>query len=241
MSITDPSTQHRRQLRLPGQAAAPDGPLDMTMMYLMHHAFRRDLTAFAVAVPRTPVDARDAWAALAARWELFSATLHNHHHGEDEHVWPALMERADEQDRATLEAMEDEHAVIDPVLDACRDGITLMTTHPTEDVRSALAVRLVSAREHLARHLTHEETDAIAFMQRVLTAEEWDAIEDRLRSTLSLGKIVRMVPWVIHELPVDARHELFHEMPGGRAYQLVWWFTRRRFARRDAVAFGLGA
>ena len=32
------------QLFLPGQAAAPDGPDDMQMMYLMHHAFRRDLT-----------------------------------------------------------------------------------------------------------------------------------------------------------------------------------------------------
>ena len=31
------------QLRLPGQAAAPEGPVDMYMMYLMHFGFRRDL------------------------------------------------------------------------------------------------------------------------------------------------------------------------------------------------------
>ncbi len=241
MSMTDPLTQHRRQLRLPGQAAAPDGPLDMTMMYLMHHAFRRDLAAFAAAVPRTPVADGHAWAALADRWGLFSSTLHNHHHGEDEHVWPALMQRAGGKDIAMLEAMEAEHAVIDPVLDACRDGFTVMATHPAEDVRSALAVRLVSAREHLARHLAHEEIDAIAFLQRVLSAKEWDAIEERLRSTLTLGEIVRMVPWVMHELPVDARHQLFHEMPGGRAYQVLWWVTRRRFARHHRVAFRMGA
>ena len=36
---------HPRQLRLPGQTAAPDGPVDMTIMYVMHHAFRRDLAA----------------------------------------------------------------------------------------------------------------------------------------------------------------------------------------------------
>ena len=41
---------HPRQLRLPGQTAAPDGPVDMTIMYVMHHAFRRDLAAFAMAV-----------------------------------------------------------------------------------------------------------------------------------------------------------------------------------------------
>lgn len=31
-----------RQLRLPGQAAALEGPVDLRMMYVMHHAFRRD-------------------------------------------------------------------------------------------------------------------------------------------------------------------------------------------------------
>ena len=35
------------QLRLPGQTAAHEGPVDMHMMYVMHHAFRRDLAAFA--------------------------------------------------------------------------------------------------------------------------------------------------------------------------------------------------
>ena len=56
----DPTTWPR-QLRLPGQAAAPEGPLDMQMMYLMHHAFRRDLDAFADAVKGTPVRDRRTW------------------------------------------------------------------------------------------------------------------------------------------------------------------------------------
>jgi hypothetical protein len=31
----------------PDQAAAPEGPVDMIMMYVLHHAFRCDLAAFA--------------------------------------------------------------------------------------------------------------------------------------------------------------------------------------------------
>ena len=42
------------QLRFPGQAAAHPGPADMTLMYVMHHAFRRDLAAFAAAATATP-------------------------------------------------------------------------------------------------------------------------------------------------------------------------------------------
>ena len=52
------------QLLLPGQAAAPEGPVDMIMMYVMHHAFRRDLTAFAAAAAATPVDDQPTWQAL---------------------------------------------------------------------------------------------------------------------------------------------------------------------------------
>ena len=52
------------QLLLPGQAAAPEGPVDMSMMYLMHFGFRRDLTAFAAAAAAT----RSPTGTLGPRW-----------------------------------------------------------------------------------------------------------------------------------------------------------------------------
>src|SRR5690349_548246 len=99
MTATTTSTPYPEQLFLPGQAAAPDGPVDMFMMYLMHHAFRRDLRRFAEAVPHTPVDDRATWVALADRWGRFADVLHKHHSGEDAGVWPFLLARADEDER----------------------------------------------------------------------------------------------------------------------------------------------
>src|SRR5215213_10029079 len=103
------STTHTypHQLMLPGQAAAPVGPVDMKMMYVMHHGFRRDLNRFTEAVAETPLAEKDTWVALAARWERFFDVLHLHHSGEDAGVWPFLLERADADERATLEAMEE--------------------------------------------------------------------------------------------------------------------------------------
>lgn len=37
------------QLRLPGQAGAPEGPVDPFMMYVIHHFFRRELADFAAS------------------------------------------------------------------------------------------------------------------------------------------------------------------------------------------------
>lgn len=70
---------HPTQVRLPGQAAAPDGPLDLTMMFVVHRAFRRDLENFAAAAARTPLDDGASWLALDERWQLFAAALHHHH------------------------------------------------------------------------------------------------------------------------------------------------------------------
>jgi hypothetical protein len=235
------TTTHRdwpSQLVLPGQTAAPEGPVDMAMMYVMHHAFRRDLAAFAAAATSTPVRERATWRALAERWELFATALHHHHRGEDAGLWPALLERADEEGRATLEAMEAEHAEIDPVLTACAAGFARLAEQPDEDARAALAVRLVAARESLGRHLRHEETEAITLVQRHLTAQDWHRIEqEHFRGDdIGLRQVLTLVPWVLHQLPAEARRRLFAE-PGGRAHHLMWRATRARFERRERLAF----
>jgi len=223
------------QLRLPGQTAAPEGPVDMTMMYVMHHAFRRDLARFAEAARRTPVEDRTTWELLEWRWEVFAEALHHHHSGEDAGLWPWLLAHGTEDDRATLEAMEAEHAEIDPLLSACTQGLQRLATHADEDARAALAVRLAATRDHLARHLQHEETGAIPIVQRLMTAPDWKRLEEEHFSKgVSPRRLLVLVPWVADELPVEVRDRLLAE---GGGLRLVWLATRRRYARRDRAAF----
>ena len=186
-----------RQVRFAGQTAAPEGPVDMFMMYVMHHAFRRDLRLLGEAALVTPVEDRVAWRLLAKRWETFHETLHTHHSGEDAGLWPLLLERAGKEDREVLEAMEAEHAEFDPLLEACNQGFARLAAHADDDARAALAVRLSATRACLARHLEHEETDAIAILQRVLTQADWDRLdEEHFKKKLSPGQVLRLVPWV---------------------------------------------
>jgi Hemerythrin HHE cation binding domain len=229
------TTTHPRQVRLPGQAAAHEGPVDMTLMYVMHHAFRRDLEAFARTVPETPVEDRETWQALAVRWERFSVPLHHHHHGEDTWLWPALMERVSEEDRATLEAMEAEHADIDPALEACAAGFARLAEHPDADARAALSVRLTAVREALGRHLFHEETETIALIQEVMTQAEFEEVDEHFKEGLTLGLLARTVPWALHGLPGTTLEELFTHT--GRMHKVLWLVTRRSFERLDQKAF----
>ena len=112
------------QVSLPGQSHTADGPHDLTGMYVMHHAFRRDLDRFAAAVAATPADDRETWSALHRRWTGFATALHSHHSIEDEAIWPPLVTAARTAgaaaDLAVLEAMEAEHEQVDPALARCR-------------------------------------------------------------------------------------------------------------------------
>jgi len=234
------TTTYPDQLMLPGQAAAPGGPIDMTMMYVMHHGFRRDLTRFAEAVAATPLAAKDTWVALAARWERFFDILHHHHSGEDAGIWPYLIARAGDEDRATLEAMEEEHSHIDPLLSSCAEGFATLAGDlvgvNADDVRAALKVRVAATRDALARHLAHEESEAMVILQRHMTREDWERIEkEHFRKDETLSRLRYLVCWIAEDLPVPVRDGLLDE--AGLPFRLIWWLSRGSFQRLERRAF----
>jgi hemerythrin-like domain-containing protein len=224
------------QIRLPGQTAAHPGPVDMTMMYVMHHAFRRDLAVLSAAASVTPATDRRAWGALADRWALFAEALHLHHTGEDRGLWPRLLAVATPEETEVLEAMEAEHEAIDPMLTACADGFARLREHADDDARAALAVRLSAARAQLGEHLRHEETEAIAIIQRRLSDADWHRIEEEsFKHDIPPRTLLKLVPWVAEGVPADVREVVF-SAPGGRINQALWYLTRGGVRRRQRRA-----
>ena len=89
---------------------------DVTMMFVVHNAFRRDLNRMQAAAAQA--DDPAARTALRAGWATFSRYLTVHHTAEDQMLWPPmrtkLLDRTDETD--LLVEMADEHSRLDPVL-----------------------------------------------------------------------------------------------------------------------------
>jgi hypothetical protein len=235
MTVSGPA-RPMQQVRLPGQAAAPGGPVDLTAMLVMHWAFRRDLDRFVAAVAGTPVTDRAPWRALGRRWALFRRMLHEHHTGEDTGLWPALRARTDPSGQAVLDAMEAEHHGIDPLLDAVTDGLDRLATAADDDARAALEVRVVAARERLGEHLAHEERDALALVQDLLSPADWEHITKvHFATPKNPRQIAQVVAWALHDLPAPVRSRML----AGAAPVLLLWrvLLRRPFARREAVTF----
>ena len=227
------------QLSLPGQSHVADGPYDQSGMYLMHHAFRRDLRRFEAAVRNTPLGEAAVWRSLAERWGRFAEVLHHHHRIEDEHIWPVLMRHArtggDARACVTLTDMEAEHEQIDPALAACASGLADMVAHPCGAHRDALDGSVTAVRSALTQHLRHEETEALPLLQRVMTAEEYRTVE--LAATKGYPRRVMpfLVPWVTAGLPDDVLAALLARI--GLPYRLALRVFGGRFERSDALAF----
>jgi hemerythrin HHE cation binding domain-containing protein/polyketide cyclase/dehydrase/lipid transport protein len=218
-----------------GQAATADGPLDLSAMYVMHHAFRRDLRDFARAVPATPAGDTAVWAALARRWHGFATSLHHHHRVEDVWIWPALLRRADADGRRVLRAMEDEHAALDPLVEACDNGFRAMTAAADAATHKRLGADLGRIRTVLGEHLAHEETSALPLAQQYLPVAAWKDSETAARKEFGLADLGFTVPWSAWELPADQFAVAFAH--GGTFVRAVLALTRRRFHREHRLAF----
>lgn len=144
------------------------GNVDFTLMYAMHNALRRDAEHIARITANSDDDPQQILGNTAG-WELFKRGLHIHHTSEDEALWPqmtaALAGRPD--DLAVVEAMEAEHAQIDPLLEAIDAAMTDRENGPKRV--GALTDALVAV---LSKHLEHEEEEALPLIEMCLTQEQ---------------------------------------------------------------------
>ena len=235
------------QVLLPGQAAAPEGPVDMIMMYVMHHAFRRDLAAFAAAVPATPVeDARDLAGAGRSGGPRFAEVLHKHHSGEDAGLWPLLLERVDAagdarpgdaggdggRARARSTRCWRRAPAASPGWRAGGDGR-----------RPGRARRPDGGGAGLPRPApAHEEIRGDGAAAAAPDPGRLGGVRAGATSPSRrrLPRSPSSVPWVCLDLPADARRAGLRRRRAA-AFRVVWLLTRRRFARGSGGHSGADA
>ena len=193
--------------------------LDMTMMFAVHDALRRDLMHIARITSR-PTDDPKRVLSTAVGWELFKTFLRVHHTAEDDAVWPAmqaaLTDRPD--DLAVLDALEAEHALIDPLL----AGVDAALADPgfgldrLGDLVDALATALNA-------HLKHEEGEGLALIDATVTPEQWKAFSDLHRARIG-EDARRYLPWLLDGSNSKAASLVLGRIPEPlrSAYQNEW-------------------
>ena len=214
---------------------AKSDPADMSMMFGIHKAFRRDLARLAAAVAVLPAGAKARADELAERWAFVALALHHHHTGEDDHIWPLVQRKAPDCS-GLLEQMRAEHQQIDPLIVRVARGFDRVTSGD-DAARDELAADLRALGDTLGAHLDHEEREAVPVVAKNVTQGELKEFSNSQRRSMKPSQVAIFIPWVLEDLPDADRKHLLGEFPA----PLRLLVNRRwvpRYARQSAALWG---
>jgi hypothetical protein len=150
-------------------------PIDVRDMAIVHRTFRQGYAESARLVRAVPTPSPRRVAFLANHIDFAIAMLHIHHEGEDELLYPKLIERVPEQAPMT-EEVEHEHLLIKTALEAASAACAAWRERPSAETGEALAAALDQLNAVAQRHLDDEEQKVVPLAAVTLTQQEWDAV-----------------------------------------------------------------
>lgn len=145
---------------------------DTSDMIQLHRVFREALASAAPLVGSVaPGDVERAEVVHAYYFNVL-ALLRGHHEGEDELVWPKLVERVPEK-AATVTRIAGQHEGVVTSMDEAGRLLEEWHNDPQIERGAKLAAALATLGAELAAHLDEEERVILPIAAQHITAPEW--------------------------------------------------------------------
>ncbi len=146
---------------------------DSRDMIVVHTMFRREFAAIPDLVSGVPEADVAKVTIIADHVTWMVAFLHGHHQGEDEMVWPRLLERVPVETDPLILTMEAQHEGLAQALDDLAARAAEWRTTCAAPERDAVAVAATDLLPRIAEHLDLEERKVLSLIDRYLTQKEW--------------------------------------------------------------------
>jgi hypothetical protein len=178
-------------------------------------------------IPQTSLNRVKVRGAVRTSWATFKNQLHVHHTAEDTWLWPPVRQRVTRPDEAAvLDAMEAEHARIEPLL-AQVDALIAATAASGS---AGLAETANALAQTLAAHMRHEEDQALPLVEAHLGAPGGAAFRKAAGRSQGLSGGAEFFPWMLDGVSAAAsKHVLSVLPPPARLLCRAVW--RPRYAR----------
>ncbi len=158
-------------------------------MLVVHEAFRQSYARLpGLVMEVSPGDVERA-AVVAEHAQLIEEFLHLHHKGEDELLWPKLLERAGDRLGDVVSLLESQHEEIAALLVETAQLLALWRGQPAKDSGERLADSLERLGSLLTEHLGIEEKDVLPIVPEYVTAKEWHELGDHAINALPKSKL----------------------------------------------------
>ena len=183
---------------------------DTSDMLAVHNALRTSLSSAPEFVASAAGD-RERRAMIANYYDNVLRFLEVHHHGEEELVFPLLMERCPDQRDLVAEAEGEHEAVIGLIASADeRRAVWETEGDPASD---ALVDALVALNETLCPHLDSEEATILPIAGENLTPEEWGRLPGHAMMGFSGDKIWLILGIIREQMTPEQRDQMLANMP----------------------------
>lgn len=162
---------------------------DVRDMLVVHRAFRNAYDRMPDLVRAVAHGDTGRAAVIGDHIQLIEGFLHLHHKGEDELLWPKLIERAPADLRPTIALLEGQHEEIDKLLMESSLLLTSWRAKAEAATGDDLADSLHRLGRQLDEHLTIEEEKVLSIVHEYIRADEWHKIGEHAINGLSKKKL----------------------------------------------------
>lgn len=155
--------------------ATPNGPYaDTRDMAAVHTMFRREFALMPGLVRGVRAGDKERAHVVGDHIELVSSVLHQHHRGEDKHLWPKLLARASADVVPIVHTMEGQHQSLERIITEIASAIPLWRNSAAPESGKVLADALDRLNPQADEHMSVEEERILPTVEKYVTAAEWD-------------------------------------------------------------------
>ena len=193
-------------------------------MVSVHQVFRDAFGCAPQLVGSVCGDRRDRVETVGSYYANVLAFLQVHHEGEDELLWPKLIERAPQQ-AEMVTRVAGQHDGVTADLALARQRLEEWLAEPDIDRGGALAAALATLGVTLGAHLDEEERRILPLAADHLTVEEWGELPAHGMRTFAGDKIWLIMGLIQEQMPAPAIAAMEAKMPPA---VLEFWTTAGR-------------
>jgi hypothetical protein len=183
---------------------------DVTEMTAVHRVFRNSFAA----APGLIDGVKDGDTARAAVVGSFLTNvlgfLHVHHGGEDDLLFPKLLDRA--TDKELVARIAGQHHDVDRAFGATESSLAAWTSAPDAASGAALRDSVAELQDVLLAHLDEEESTILPIVAEHITAEEWGELPGHAMGAFE-GDVWLILGLVREQMNEEQRDRMFREMP----------------------------
>jgi hemerythrin-like domain-containing protein len=195
--------RHRGQRTERRMVTQNSSQADTRLYVVVHKAFRLATTRLVDA--SETLDPSQLQSIFGPRWRFYSDVLHQHHHTEDDKIFPALVAVRPDMG-ALIEKLEDDHQQLVRTIEAVDSAVSAIERTPDTAHQKALHESLVAVRDAFFPHLDIEDEKILPAIAESIPPKQWDQMDkDALKSiprkhlpiaVASLDEVVQGMPRV---------------------------------------------